>query len=59
MVVETASARLSTCEVKLIAWIREHAVPFGTLTGKLQVDFQDGHAVMIRIAESLKEEKFR
>lgn len=50
---------ISTCELKLIMWIREHAIPFGTVAGRLQVEYQDGRAVMIRVSQALKEEKFR
>lgn len=61
MAVETqpSTAKLSTAELKLLVWIRQHAIPFGTLEGKLQVDFQDGRAVMIRVYEQVKEERFR
>lgn len=59
MATATETAAIRSCELKLIKWIREHAVPHGTIQAALTVDYQDGVAVLIRVERPLQEEKLK
>lgn len=51
---------LRSAELRLIQWIRRHAIPYGTVTARLQIEFQDHVPVMVRLMRPiLEEEKLR
>ena len=52
---------LRSCEKKLIERLRQKAVPYGTLEVAVQVEYQDGVPVMVRLKEqvAIQEEKLR
>lgn len=54
---EVSGEPLRSCELKLIQWIRRRAVPYGTVTAQLQVEFQDNVPVMVRLVGPLMEEE--
>lgn len=56
----SAPLSLRPCEIRLIEWIRAHAVPYGTAGAHIQVEYQDKAPVMIRVTSQVTvEEKLR